>query len=270
MSNTIAYVDNQTLTNIADAVRYKTGTNGKMLLSDIPDKIRNIEGIVPTGTQTITENGEYDVLSDKSVTVDVQPDLRPLSVSENGQYSPDGFDGYSSVTADIEPNLTSLSVTENGLYLPESGVDGFDRVSVDVPVPSGSTTITQNGTYNVEQYASAVVDVPDKYLLSTHVLEEDKLSGTYPSYWLRTYMPWCIPWEEDDMNLYMMTFEGNEASQYRATTCLINALNHQQYVFSRTQTGARVLNLNIGNDGGYDFWATAGTVIKVYKFPPVI
>ena len=160
MSNTIAYVDNQTLTNIADAVRYKTGTNGKMLLSDIPDKIRNIEGIVPTGTQTITENGEYDVLSDKSVTVDVNPDLRPLSVSENGTYEPDGFDGYSSVTADIEPNLETLNVTENGLYLPESGIDGFDRVSVDVPQPSGSTTITQNGTYNVEQYASAVVDVP--------------------------------------------------------------------------------------------------------------
>ena len=74
------------------------------------------------------------------VDVDVNPDLRPLSVSENGQYSPDGFDGYSSVTADIEPNLTSLAVTENGLYLPESGVDGFDRVSVDVPVSSAEWT----------------------------------------------------------------------------------------------------------------------------------
>lgn len=43
MSNTIAYVNNQTLTNIADAVRYKTGTNEKMLLSDIPDTIRNLD-----------------------------------------------------------------------------------------------------------------------------------------------------------------------------------------------------------------------------------
>ena len=74
MSNTIAYVDNQTLVDIADAVRYKTGTNEKMLLSDIPDKIRNIEGIIPTGTQVITENGEYDVVGDKSVTVDVKQD----------------------------------------------------------------------------------------------------------------------------------------------------------------------------------------------------
>ena len=228
----------------------------------------------PTELLSTTSNGTFTPSSGKvgfsAVTVDVNPDLRPLSVSENGTYEPDGFDGYSDVTVDVEPNLTSLSATENGLYLPESGTDGFDRVSVDVPVPSGSTTIAENGNYDVTDYESAVVNVPDKYLLSTHVLEEDKLSGTYPSYWLRTYMPWCIPWEEDDMNLYMMTFEGNEASQYRATTCFLNALNHQQYVFSRAQTGARVLVLNIGNDGGYDFWATAGTVIKVYKFPPVI
>ena len=128
MSNTIAYVDNQTLTNIADAVRYKTGTNGKMLLSDIPDKIRNIEGIVPTGTQTITENGEYDVLSDKSVTVDVNPDLRPLSVSENGQYSPDGFDGYSEVTVNNPAQWTTEGIADGSE--PNGIIDLGDVASV--------------------------------------------------------------------------------------------------------------------------------------------
>lgn len=71
-------------------------TKDKLVRDDI-----TVEGI--TGTQVITENGEYDVVGDKSVTVDV------------------------------EPNLETLSVIENGLYLPDVGVDGFDRVSVDVP-----------------------------------------------------------------------------------------------------------------------------------------
>ena len=93
----------------------------------------------PTEILSTDHNGTFTPSSGKvgfyQVDVDVNPDLRPLSVSENGTYQPDGFDGYSSVTADIEPNLTSLAVTENGLYLPDSGVDGFDRVSVDVPAP---------------------------------------------------------------------------------------------------------------------------------------
>lgn len=90
----------------------------------------------PVESLATSENGTFTPSSGKvgfsQVNVDVQPDLHPLSVSENGTYEPEGFDGYSSVTADIEPNLTSLSVTENGLYLPDTGVDGFDRVSVDV------------------------------------------------------------------------------------------------------------------------------------------
>ena len=75
MSNTIAYVDNQTLTNIADAVRYKIGTNGKMLLSDIPDKIENFEGIVPSGSIEITENGTYNISEYASTVVDIPSEV---------------------------------------------------------------------------------------------------------------------------------------------------------------------------------------------------
>ena len=144
----------------------------------------------PTEALSTTSNGTFTPSSGKvgfsAVNVDVNPDLRPLSVSENGQYSPDEFDGYSDVTVDVEPNLTSLSVTENGLYLPESGVDGFDRVNVDVPVPSGSTTITQNGTYNVEQYASAVVDVPTTGYDKGALIYEGDFSATTSEWNVKT------------------------------------------------------------------------------------
>ena len=125
----------------------------------------------PVETLSTTSNGTFTPSDGKvgfsKVDVNVVPDLRPLSVSENGQYSPDGFDGYSSVTADIEPNLETLNVTENGLYLPESGVDGFDRVSVDVPTPAPVTeslSVTENGTYvpptGIDGFDEVVVDVP--------------------------------------------------------------------------------------------------------------
>ena len=125
-------ISNDHLTAIGNAIRYKKGTDTTYYPSEMAEAIRSIEGIVPTGSIEISENDTYDVTEYASAVVDVHPDLRPLSVNDNGEYTPDGFDGYSSVTVDVEPVLEVLSVTENGLYLPESGTDGFDRVSVDV------------------------------------------------------------------------------------------------------------------------------------------
>ena len=47
------------------------------------------------------------------VNVDVNPDLRPLSVSENGQYVPDGFDGYSGVNVDV-PQKWDVNLLADG------------------------------------------------------------------------------------------------------------------------------------------------------------
>ena len=80
----------------------------------------------PTEALLTTENGQFTPSDGKvgfsAVTVDVNPDLRPLSVSENGQYSPDGFDGYSQVSVDVE-QLGILIKTEtlNQDYHQEDG-----------------------------------------------------------------------------------------------------------------------------------------------------
>ena len=142
----------------------------------------------PTEVLSTDHNGTFTPSEGKvgfsAVTVDVNPDLRPLSVSENGTYQPDGFDGYSSVTADIEPNLTSLSVTENGLYLPESGTDGFDRVNVNVPIPTFETeekTVTENGIYlpsaGKDGISKVTVDVPSQAPVLDSLSVTD--NGTY-------------------------------------------------------------------------------------------
>lgn len=180
MSNTIAYVDNQTLTNIANAVRYKTGTNEKMLLSDIPDKIRNIEGIVPTGTQVITENGEYDVVGDRSVTVDVNPDLRPLSVSENGTYQPDGFDGFSQVSVDTGIKCVT------GKFEVKRDISWGEALEVSIPHNLGT--------------------VPSMIVIWTHTYDETKPGLSTPvSVWVDKD-ELALPWGEAALNPYVIRF----------------------------------------------------------------
>ena len=62
------------------------------------------------GATVVTPSDETQILptKDKLVRDDItvmpapEPDLRPLSVSENGTYQPDGFDGYSRVEVSVE------------------------------------------------------------------------------------------------------------------------------------------------------------------------
>lgn len=179
-------ISNSYLEDIGDAIRYKKGTEETFYPSQMGDAIRSIEGIVPVGSIEIDANGTYNVTEKAEAVVSVQPDLRPLSVSENGTYEPDGFDGYSDVTVDVEPALESLSVTENGLYLPTAGVDGYDRVTVDVPptVPDlVSLDVTSNGQYLPtghdgfsEVNVNVPATVPDLRPLSVDSLTQ---SGTF-------------------------------------------------------------------------------------------
>lgn len=68
--------------------------------------------IVPSGTQQITENGEYDVTEKTAVTVAVP---------------------------EREVVLQDIEVTENGTYTAEEGYDGLGQVTVNVPLDDGGT-----------------------------------------------------------------------------------------------------------------------------------
>ena len=75
-------------------------TQDKLVRSDI------VVNPAPTEILSTDHNGTFTPSDGRvgfsQVNVDVQPELRPLSVSENGTYEPDGFDGFSKVEVSVE------------------------------------------------------------------------------------------------------------------------------------------------------------------------
>lgn len=105
----------------------------------------------------------------------------PLNAYENGVYNADGYlRGYAPVTVNVQPNLENVTITENGTYN-HPDYDGYDNVIVNVP--SDATiepiTITGNGVYNppsnVDGYAPVTVNVEGGGFSTDIKIENDAL-----------------------------------------------------------------------------------------------
>lgn len=164
-------IQDKTLTDIADAIRAKTGGAEKLAPGDMPKEIAGIEtGIQPTGTRNITENGVFDVENYAKALVDVKPTLQEKTATGNGEVLPDeGFDGLSKVTVNIPkgvPKYQNKTVTENGTHTADAGFDAMSSVIVNVPIPEGyvkpegTKEIDTNGIHDVSGKASVAVNVP--------------------------------------------------------------------------------------------------------------
>lgn len=200
------------LTVIPSHERHILETTGKMLNGNV-----TVEA-APTSEVIFTENGEYlppeGEVGFRKVEVSVAPDLRPLSVSENGQYSPDGFDGY----------------------------------------------------------ASVMVDVPVKTLISESVLAENKTSEVvHEDYWIENY----LPAEQEQDALYVIEFENNNAPNYITEKIIVGGSRGSGLI---GYTGCLIIRRDNGVNMRYvvnfqSYYAgqqrtceaSKGTVIKVYK-----
>lgn len=193
MKDIAAYIDAlvQQRNNLA------TNINEKGVEASIAEKFNTLTGKVlqivggsRLINKTITENGEYNPLSDDAdgysrVVVNVASELysgaysiTPLSVSQTLSTSGKVMQNDLTIEAFPQASIIRKSISENGVYDPTSdNADGFGVVTVSVPnsysladngkVVSGSALVAQtsryittNGTYDTTTKNQVVVNVP--------------------------------------------------------------------------------------------------------------
>lgn len=139
---------NDFLTDVAGAIKEKTGDSAAIPASQFDTKIRSIETggnyqaktveYTTNGTRQIVPDTNYDALSEVNVTVNVPtpvPVLQNKTATQNGSYSADpGYDGLGTVLVNVQGQINNQdkTITQNGQYTADSGYTGIGTATVNI------------------------------------------------------------------------------------------------------------------------------------------
>lgn len=162
----IVTINDEHLTDIADAIRRKNGTDNTYTPDKMADAIKDIQGgtepileditVSPKTTeQTITPSDNYDGIGQvkvNAVTSSIDSDIKSSNIKKGVNIL--GVEG--SLVEGITPT-GEKEITSNGKH------DVVNYASVNVNVtsinPTGTLEVTENGYYDVSNYAGANVNV---------------------------------------------------------------------------------------------------------------
>lgn len=138
-------VDENSLKDIADAIRTKNGTQTKYKPSQMADAIEAISGggIIPSGTIQITSNGTVDVANYASAEVNVP-------------------------TSGTTPTGTKqISITENGTTTED--VTNYASAEITVNVPTSGGSGVESGTFTGDETKTIAINISSQpsYVLIT-------------------------------------------------------------------------------------------------------